>query len=112
MKQGILFILLLCTTLLNAQIKDAKVWQEVDTLIAQGHYTSAYEKSEKLSKEAKRKGDDHALLKAIYKQRVAAAAYQENHLEGTIQAYQHIIPQLRGSDRSIACLLLSSSLDD
>lgn len=112
MKQGILFILLLCTTLLNAQIKDAKVWQEVDTLIAQGHYTSAYEKSEKLSKEAKRKGDNHALLKAIYKQRVAAAAYQENHLEGAIQAYQHIIPQLRGSDRSIACLLLSSSLDD
>lgn len=112
MKQGILFILLLYTTLLNAQVKDVKVWQEVDTLIAQGHYTSAYEKSEKLFKEAKRKGDDHAQLKAIYKQRVAAAAYQENHLEGAIQAYQHIIPQLQESDRSIACLQLSSSLDD
>ena len=61
MKQGFLFILLLCTTLLNAQVKDAKAWQEVDTLIAQGHYTSAYEKSGKLFKEAKHKGDDHAL---------------------------------------------------
>ena len=103
---------LLCATLLNAQIKDAKVWQEVDTLIAQGHYTSAYEKSEKLFKEAKRKGDDHALLKAAYKGRVAAASYQEEYLEGDIKTFQSIIPLLRGTDRSIACLLLSASIDD
>ena len=104
--------LLLCTTLLSAQIKDAKAWQEVDTLIAQGHYTSAYEKSEKLFKEAKRKGDDHALLKAAYKGRVAAAAYQEEHLEGTIKTFQSIVPLLQGNDKSIACLLLSASIDD
>ena len=104
--------LLLCTTLLSAQIKDAKAWQEVDTLIAQGHYTSAYEKSEKLFKEAKRKGDGHALLKAAHKGRVAAAAYQEEHLEGTIKAFQSIVPLLQGNDKSIACLLLSASIDD
>ena len=105
-------ILLLCTTLLSAQIKDAKAWQEVDTLIAQGHYTSAYEKSEKLFKEAKRKGNGHALLKAAYKGRVAAAAYQEEYIEGAIKTFQSIVPQLQGSDRSIACLLLSASIDD
>ena len=112
MKQGFLFILLLCTTLLNAQVKDVKAWQEVDTLIAQGHYTSAYEKSGKLFKEAKRKGDDHALLKAVHKQRVAAQAYQENFVEGSVKAYQEIIPLLQGADRAVAYMLLSTAFED
>ena len=112
MKQGILFILLLCTTLLNAQVKDVKAWQEVDTLIAQGHYNSAYEKSGKLFKEAKCKGDDHALLKAVHKQRVAAQAYQENFVEGSVKAYQEIIPLLQGADRAVAYMLLSTAFED
>ena len=104
-------MLLLSTTLLHAQSKSTP-WQEIDGLIEQGHYTSAYAKSKQQLSKAERRGDSHSMLKALYKQRVAAAAYQEDHLEGAIQAYQHIIPQLRGRDKSIACLLLSSSLDD
>ncbi len=113
MKKIITLILLLCTMLPGLQArKNTVIWQEVDTLIAQGHYTSAYEKGEQLFKEAKRKGDSHAMLKAVYKQRIAAAAYQENHIETSVKAYQDIIPTLRGADKAVAYMLLSTALAD
>ena len=113
MKKIITLILLLCTMLLGLQArKNTATWQEVDTLIAQGHYTSAYEKGEQLFKEAKRKRDSHAMLKAVYKQRIAAAAYQENHIETSVKAYQDIIPTLRGADKAVAYMLLSTALAD
>ena len=80
MKKTLTIILLLCTTLLSAQNKRLDVWQEIDTLIVQGHYTTAYEKSEQLLRKAKREKDSHNILKAVYKQRIAAAAYQEEHV--------------------------------
>ncbi len=104
--------LLLCTTLLSAQTESITDWQEIDTLIAQGHYTSAYEKSEELLRKAKRKGDSHAMLKAVYKGRIAAAGYQEEHIEASVKAYQDIISTLRGADKSIAYMLLGVALDD
>lgn len=112
MKQTLIFILLLCTTLLNAQTKPSTPWQEVDTLIAHGHYTSAYEKSAQLFKEAKRKDDGHAMLHAVYKQRVAAQAYQENFVEGAVKAYQEIIPLLQGADKAVGYMLLSTAFED
>ena len=105
--------MLLCfTTLLSAQGRGLDAWQAIDTLIAQGHYTSAYEKSSGLLKKAKRKGNSHDMLKAVYKQRVAAAAYQENHVEEAIEAYKQIMPRLKGADRSMAHLLLAALVDD
>ena len=77
MKKLLTLTLLLCATLLTAQTKNNTAWQEIDTLIAQGHYTSAYERSEELLRKAKRKGDSHAMLKAVYKGRIAAAGYQD-----------------------------------
>lgn len=113
MKKIITLILLLCTMLPGLQARrNTATWQEVDTLIAQGHYTSAYEKGEQLFKEAKRKRDSHAMLKAVYKQRIAAAAYQENHIETSVKAYQDIIPTLRGADKAVAYMLLSTALAD
>ncbi|MBQ8220385.1 MAG: hypothetical protein IJZ31_04120 [Bacteroidaceae bacterium] len=112
MKKLLTLALLLCTTLLSAQTKSITEWQEIDTLIAQGHYTSAYEKGEELLRKAKRKGDSHAILKAVYKGRIAAAGYQEEHIEASVKAYQDIIPTLRGVDKSIAYTLLSVALDD
>lgn len=112
MKQTLIFILLLCTTLLNAQTKPSTPWQEVDTLIAHGRYTSAYEKSAQLFKEAKRKDDGHAMLHAVYKQRVAAQAYQENFVEGAVNAYQEIIPLLQGVDKAVGYMLLSTAFED
>ena len=112
MKKLLTLALLLCTTLLSAQTKSITEWQEIDTLIAQGHYTSAYERSEELLRKAKRKGDSQAMLKAVYKGRIAAAGYQEEHIEASVKAYQDIIPTLRGVDKSIAYTLLSVALDD
>ncbi|MBQ4083364.1 MAG: hypothetical protein IJC77_03755, partial [Bacteroidaceae bacterium] len=112
MRTLLTIVLLLCTTLLSAQNKSITQWQEIDTLIAQGHYTSAYERSEELLRKAKRKGDSHAMLKAVYKGRIAAAGYQEEHIEASVKAYQDIIPALRGVDKSIAYTLLSVALDD
>ena len=80
MKQGILFILLLCTTLLNAQAKDVKAWQEIDRLIEKEHYTSAYAQSERLLNEAKCKGDGQAMLLAAIRMGEAAEGYQEEPL--------------------------------
>ena len=101
MKKLLTIALLLCTTLLSAQTKYLTEWQEIDTLIVQGHYTSAYEKGEELLRKAKRKGDSHAMLKAVYKGCIAAAGYQEEHIEGAVKAYQDLIPMLRGVDKSI-----------
>lgn len=112
MKKLLTLALLLCTTLLSAQNKSITEWQEIDTLIAQGHYTSAYERSEELLRKAKRKGDSQAMLKAVYKGRIAAAGYQEEHIEASVKAYQDIIPTLQGVDKSIAYTLLSVALDD
>ena len=112
MKKLLTLALLLCTTLLSAQKSTATPWQEIDTLIAKGHYTSAYEKSEQLLKKAKRKGDSHAMLKAVYKQRTAAAFYQEEHIDASIKAYEEIIPKLRGADKSIAYMLLGTFRND
>lgn len=112
MNKPLTLALLLCTTLLSAQTKSITDWQEIDTLIAQGHYTSAYEKGEELLRKAKRKGDSHAMLKAVYKQRIAAAGYQEEHIEASVKAYQDIISTLRGADKSIAYMLLGVTLDD
>lgn len=112
MKKLLTLALLLCTTLLSAQNKSITEWQEIDTLIAQGHYTSAYERGEALLRKAKRKGDSHAMLKAVYKGRIAAAGYQEEHIEASVKAYQDIIPALQGIDKSIAYTLLSVALDD
>ena len=112
MKKLLIIVLLLCTTLLSAQTKYFTEWQEIDTLLAQGHYTSAYEKGEELLRKARHKGDSHAMLKAVYKGRIAAAGYQEEHIEGTVKAYQGLIPMLRGVDKSIAYTLLSVALDD
>ena len=67
MKKLLTLALLFCTTLLSAQTQSITEWQEIDTLLAQGHYTSAYEQSEALLRRAKRKGDSHAMLKAVYK---------------------------------------------
>ena len=107
-----IFIVLCFTTLLSAQDMTLTPWQEIDTLIVQGHYTSAYEKSEELLRKAKRKGDSRAMLKAVYKQQTAAAAYQEEHIKASVKAYQDLIPALRGVDKSIAYTLLSVALDD
>ncbi|MBQ2434667.1 MAG: hypothetical protein II269_00880, partial [Bacteroidaceae bacterium] len=112
MKKLLTIALLLCATLLSAQTKSVTDWQEIDTLIVQGHYASAFEKSEELLRNAKRKGDSHAMLKAVYKGRIAAAGYQEEHIEASVKAYQDIIPTLRGVDKSIAYTLLSVALDD
>ena len=112
MNKLLILVLFLCTTLLSAQNKSITEWQEIDTLIAQGHYTSAYERSEELLRKAKRKGDSHAMLKAVYKGRIAAARYQEEHIEASVKAYQDIIPTLQGVDKSIAYTLLSVALDD
>ena len=112
MKKLLTLALLLCTTLLSAQTKNNTTWQEIDTLIAQGHYTSAYEKGEQLLKKAKRKGDSHAMLKAVYKRRTAAAAYQEEHIKASIKAYEDIIPELQGADKSVAYMLLGMLQDD
>ena len=108
MKKTLTIILLLCTTLLSARDKHFDAWQEIDSLIAQGHYATAYEKGGQQLRKAKRKGDSHSMLKAVYKQRVAAAAYQENHIEETIEAYQSTIPSLKGADRGIAYMLLGA----
>ena len=112
MKKLLTIALLLCSTLLNAQAQPITDWQEIDTLLAQGHYTSAYEQSEALLRKAKRKGDSHAMLKAVYKGSIAAAEYQEEHIKASVKAYQDIIPMLRGVDKSIAYTLLSVALDD
>lgn len=112
MKKLLTIILLLCATLLSAQNKSASVWQEIDTLIAKGHYTSAYEKSGQLLKKAKRKGDSHSMLKAVYKQRIAAAAYQEEDIKMSVRAYQDLIPSLKGADKSVAYMLLAIALED
>lgn len=111
MKQGILFILLLCTTLLNAQVKDVKAWQEIDRLIEKEHYTSAYAQSERLLNEAKCKGDGQAMLLAAIRMGEAAEAYQEEPLSTTLKVYQEIIPLLRGADKGVAYLLLGNLLD-
>ena len=108
MKKTLTLILLLCTTLLSARSRHLDAWQEIDTLIAQGHYATAYEKSGQQLSKAKRKGDGHSILKAVYKQRVAAAAYQEEHVEGAIAAYKSIIPSLEGADKAIANMLLGT----
>ena len=112
MKKLFICALLLCSTLLSAQTQSITEWQEIDTLLAQGHYTSAYEQSEALLRKAKRKGDSHAMLKAVYKGSIAAAEYQEEHIKASVKAYQDIIPMLRGVDKSIAYTLLSVALDD
>jgi hypothetical protein len=111
MKQGILFILLLCTTLLNAQVKDVKAWQEIDRLIEKEHYTSAYAQSERLLNEAKCKGDGQAMLLAAIRLGEAAEGYQEEPLSTTLKVYQEIIPLLRGADKGVAYLLLGNLID-
>ena len=111
MKKALAIILLFCTTLLCAQSKRLDVWQEIDTLIVQGHYTTAYEKSEQLLRKAKREKDSHNILKAVYKQRIAAASYQEDHVEKSIEAYRGILPMLKEADKSIAYLFLGSLTD-
>ena len=108
MKKTLTIILLLCTTLLSARNKHFDAWQEIDTLIAQGHYATAYEKGGQQLRKAKRKGDSHSILKAVYKQCIAAEAYQEDPVEGTIEAYHSIIPSLKGADKSIAYMLLGT----
>ena len=112
MKKLLTLALLFCSTLLSAQTQSITEWQEIDTLLAQGHYTSAYEQSEALLRKAKRKGDSHAMLKAVYKGSIAAAEYQEEHIKASVKAYQDIIPMLRRVDKSIAYTLLSVALDD
>ncbi len=109
MKKLLTLALLLCTTLLSAQNKSITEWQEIDTLIAQGHYTSAYNKSGDMLKAAKRKGDSHSILKAVYKQQIAAAAYQEEYTAKAIKAYQDIVPRLKGADKGMAYMLLANA---
>lgn len=108
MRRMLTFALLLCAMLLNAQDAYTDVWNEIDTLIAHGHYAAAYEKSSEQLKKAKRRGNGHDMLKAVYAQRVAAAAYQEGHVEASIEAYEHIMPHLKGADKSMAHLLLAA----
>ena len=112
MKQLLTLILLLCTTLLSARTRYTDTWQEVDTLLAQGYYTTAYEKSGQLLSKAKRKGDSHSMLKAVYKQQIAAAAYQEDYVAGTIKAYHSILPKLKGADKGMAYMLLANVYQD
>ena len=108
MKKLLTLALLLCSTLLSAQNKSITEWQEIDTLIAQGHYTSAYEKGEELLHKAKRKGDSHAMLRIAYLQHKAEAGYQENVTEKALARYRGIVPGLSTTDRAIAHMLIAN----
>ena len=105
-------IVLWCCLLLGAQTRQNNPWQEIDTLLAHGHYATAYEKSGELYETSKRKGHSHDMLKAVYKQQVAAAAYQEDYVRHGIDAYNALIPQLQGADKSMAHLLLAALTED
>lgn len=105
-------IVLWCCLLLGAQTRQNNPWQEIDTLLAHGHYATAYEKSGELYETSKRKGHSHDMLKAVYKQQVAAAAYQEDYVRHGIDAYNALIPQLQGADKSMAHLLFAALTED
>ena len=105
-------IVLCCCSLIGAQTNPNNPWQEIDTLLAHGHYATAYEKARQQYETSKRKGSSHDMLKAVYKQQMAAAAYQENHIEHGIGAYKALIPHLQGADKSMAHLLLAALVED
>ena len=103
----LLTLALLCTALFTRAAIRPDTWNDIDTLLAQGHYTTAYDACSQLIKKARRTHDSHALLVATYKQRTAAEAYQENAVEGSIEAYRQVLPHLKGADKAIAHLLIA-----
>jgi pimeloyl-ACP methyl ester carboxylesterase len=103
----LLTLALLCTALFTRAAIRPDTWNDIDTLLAQGHYTTAYDACSQLIKRARRTHDSHALLVATYKQRTAAEAYQENAVEGSIEAYRQVLPHLKGADKAIAHLLIA-----
>ena len=111
MKQ-FLTLVLLCTTLFTRAAIRPDAWNDIDTLLAQGHYATAYDACSQLVKKAHRTHDSHALLVATYKQRTAAEAYQENATEGSIEAYRQLLPHLKGADKAIAHLLIAPLTND
>lgn len=111
MKQ-LLTLVLLCTTLFTRAAIRPDAWNDIDTLLAQGHYATAYDACSQLIKKAHRTHDSHALLVATYKQRTAAEAYQENAAEGSIEAYRQLLPHLKGADKAIAHLLIAPLTND
>ena len=108
----LLTLALLCTTLFTRAAIRPDAWNNIDTLLAQGHYATAYDACAHLIKKARRTRDSHALLVATYKQRTAAEAYQENATEGTIEAYRQLLPHLKGADKAIAHLLIAPMTSD
>lgn len=108
----LLTLALLCTTLFTRAAIRPDAWNDIDTLLAQGHYATAYDACSHLIKKARRTRDSHALLVATYKQRTAAEAYQENATEGTLEAYRQLLPHLKGADKAIAHLLIAPMTSD
>ena len=108
MKKLLTLTLLLCATLLTAQEQSYTEWQEIDTLIAKGHYTSAYEKGEQLFKDAQRKGDGHDMLRAAYLQHKAEIHFQEDVTSRALARYKGIAPLLSGVDRAVSCMFVAN----
>ena len=108
MKKLLTLALLLCTTLLSAQTKSITEWQEIDTLIAKGHYTSAYEKGVRLLDKYQSKKDSHGMLRVAYLLQKAEARYQEKATDKALERYKEIAPKLNKTDGAIAHMLVAN----
>lgn len=91
----------------------AMVLDEVESLLKDGSYKSAYARSESVYEQletlpVKLETSTHLLRAAYYMER-AASAYQEDYADSSRSRYLHILPRLDTVERALCLMLLDSS---
>ena len=99
MKRLIIALAMLATMTVGAQTN----WKNIDKLIADGSYKSAFAQSERVFKSTTNSTD---LLAAAYYMSEAAAMYQEDAGDSAVARYRAILLRLEAVDRAVCYAFL------
>ena len=102
MKRLIIALALLATMTVGAQTN----WKNIDKLIADGSYKSAFAQSERVFKSTTNSTD---LLAAAYYMSEAAAMYQEDAGDSAVARYRAILLRLEAVDRAVCYAFLGEA---
>ncbi len=102
MKRLIIALALLATMTVGAQTN----WKNIDKLIADGSYKSAFAQAERVFKSTTNSTD---LLAAAYYMSEAAAMYQEDARDSAAWRYRTILPRLEAVERAVCYAFLGEA---
>ncbi len=87
--------------------RHAKQWQQVDHLLKNDYFDSAYHMASQLFVVAQREHDSRTMLTAAYYMSRAESSYRDDADDSTLARYQALLPRLAAADRMVCHAFLA-----